>query len=347
MSARGEAQQEEARQELRALHAAGRLAGAYPALSALLARLDGDALDHAGRLLARLDPADVLAAHPSTPTVRIAVTGRSSTAGLLPVLTAELARHGLLLIPYAAGSGGYVQDLADPASELYSHRPDLTLCVLDPLTVWDRVRPPWQPYEVALEAERQRLLLAELAAGHAAHAPESSTLVLNTVPLLRRFAHQLTGLAQRAELGAIWREFNADLLRMSDPAAGVAVLDLEPLTAAGVRADDPRLGAYADANCTAELLAGYAREAAHLARALRGDAKKCLVLDLAGTLWDGALAEDGPERVRAADSLRAGAFGLFRRTIEQLGSQGVLLAVCSKTILNRLPVPSPPTPTGR
>ncbi|WP_405889643.1 HAD-IIIC family phosphatase [Streptomyces sp. NBC_00133] len=330
MSARGEAQQEEARQELRALHAAGRLAGAYPALSAMLAPLHGDALDHAGRLLARLDPDDVLAAHPSTPTVRIAVTGRSSTAGLLPALTAELARHGLLLIPYAAGSGGYVQDLADPASELYAHRPDLTLCVLDPLTVWDRVRPPWQPYEVALEAERQRLLLAELAAGHAAHARESSTLVLNTVPLLRRFAHQLTGLAQRAELGAIWREFNADLLRMSDPVAGVAVLDLEPLTAAGVRADDPRLGAYADAHCTAELLAGYAREAAHLARALRGDAKKCLVLDLDGTLWDGALAEDGPERVRAADSLRAGAFGLFRRTIEQLGSQGVLLAVCSK-----------------
>ncbi|MGW3623259.1 HAD-IIIC family phosphatase [Streptomyces sp. NPDC000880] len=330
MSARGEAQQ-----ELRALHEAGRLAHAYPQVPALLARLDDDApdddaLDHAGRLLARLSPADVLTAHPGTPAVRVAVTGRSTTAGLVPALTAQLARHGLLLIPYAAGSGGYVQDLADPASAVYAHRPDLTLCVLDPLTVWDRVRPPWQPYGVALEAERQRLLLAELAGTHAAHAPEGSTFVLNTVPLLRRFTHQLTGLAQRAELGAIWREFNADLLRMSDPAAGLAVLDLEPLTASGVRADDPRLGAYADAHCTAGLLAGYAREAAHLARAQRGDAKKCLVLDLDGTLWDGILAEDGPERVRAADSLRAGAFAGFRRTVEQLASQGVLLAVCSK-----------------
>ncbi|MET7716850.1 HAD-IIIC family phosphatase [Streptomyces sp. NPDC005407] len=325
MSARGEAQQ-----ELRALHEEGRLAHAYPQVPALLARLDDDALDHAGRLLARLSPADVLTAHPETPAVRIAVTGRSTTAGLVPALTAQLARHGLLLIPYAAGSGGYVQDLADPASAVYAHRPDLTLCVLDPLTVWDRVRPPWQPYGVALEAERQRLLLAELAATHAAHAPQGATFVLNTVPLLRRFTHQLTGLAQRAELGAIWREFNADLLRMSDPAAGVAVLDLEPLTASGVRADDPRLGAYADAHCTAGLLAGYAREAAHLARAQRGDTKKCLVLDLDGTLWDGVLAEDGPEQVRAADSLRAGAFAGFRRTVEQLASQGVLLAVCSK-----------------
>ncbi|MFF3323709.1 HAD-IIIC family phosphatase [Streptomyces sp. NPDC002889] len=323
----------QARQELRALYDTGRLADAYPELPALLARLDDDGLDSAGRLLARLDPADVLAAHPGTPAVRIAVTGRSTTAGLLPALTAQLARHGLLLIGHTGGSGSYVQDLADPASKLYAHRPEATLCVLDPLTVWDRVRAPWQPYDVALEAERQRLLLAELAAAHAAHAPPGAALVLNTVPLLRRFTHQQTGLLQRCELGAVWREFNADLLRMADPATGIAVLDLEPLTSAGVRADDPRLGAYADAHCTAALLAAYAREAAHLARALRGDTKKCLVLDLDGTLWDGILAEDGPERIRAANSLRAGAFAAFRRTVEQLASQGVLLAVCSKNDL--------------
>ncbi|MFD4141046.1 HAD-IIIC family phosphatase [Streptomyces sp. NPDC058572] len=325
MSGRAEAQQ-----DVRALHDTGSLAGAYPRLPALLARLDDDGLDSAGRLLARLDPADVLAAHPDTSAVRIAVTGRSTTAGLLPALTVQLARHGLLLIGHTGGSGSYVQDLADPASELYAHRPELTLCILDPLTVWDRVPSPWQPYDVALEAERQRLLLAELAGAHAAHAPAGATLVLNTVPLLRRFTHQQTGLLQRAELGALWREFNADLLRMADPAAGIAVLDLEPLTTAGVRADDPRLGAYADAHCSAALLASYAREAAHLARALRGDTKKCLVLDLDGTLWDGILAEDGPARVRGATSLRAGAFGAFRRTVEQLASQGVLLAVCSK-----------------
>ncbi|MEV6398580.1 HAD-IIIC family phosphatase [Streptomyces sp. NPDC051907] len=325
MSARGEAQR-----ELRALHRQGALVDAYPRIAGLLARLDEEQLDDAGRLLARIDPAEVLAAHPGVPAVRIAVTGRSTTAGLLPALTARTARHGLLLIPYAAGSGGYVQDLADPASALYAHRPDLTLCVLDPLTVWDRIRPPWQPYDVALEAERQRLLLAELVGVHASRAPAGACIALNTVPLLRRFTHQLTGLAQRAELGAVWREFNANLLRMHEPAGSAAVLDLEPLTSAGVRADDPRLGAYADAHCTAELLAGYAREAVHLVRAQRGEAKKCLVLDLDGTLWDGILAEDGPERVRAADSLRAGAFAGFRRTVEQLASQGVLLAVCSK-----------------
>ncbi|MGP3977399.1 hypothetical protein ACTWQF_25990 [Streptomyces sp. 8N114] len=251
--------------------------------------------------------------HPDTPTVRVAVTGRGTVGELVPALTGQLARHGILARTRVCGSGERFAGLADPRSPLYAHAPDVTLCVLDPLTVWDKVPTPWQPIEVSVAAERQRKVLGELAEAHAAHAPAGATLVLNTVPLLHRFTHQLTSLTQRAELGGLWRQFNADLLYMADPSAGVAVLDLEPVTSAGVRADEPRTGAYADAHCTTELLAGYAREAAHLIRGLRGAAKKCLVLDL--------------DRTR---TLRGAAFAAFQRTIKQLASQGVLLAVCSR-----------------
>ncbi|MDF4250006.1 HAD-IIIC family phosphatase [Streptomyces sp. WMMB303] len=315
---------------LRTLHARGRLAAEYPAVRELLAAADRDAFDFAGRVLAPLDPEGVLAHHPDTPVVRVAVTGRGTVGEVVPALTAQLARHGVLARTRVCGSGGYLGDLADPGSALYAHAPEVTLCVLDPLTVWDKVEAPWQPLEVSVAAERQRKVLGELAQAHAASAPRGATLVLNTVPLLRRFTHQLTSLTQRAELGGLWKQFNADLLHMARPSAGLAVLDLEPVTSAGVRADEPRLGAYAEAHCTAELLAHYAREAAHLIRGLRGEAKKCLVLDLDGTLWDGVLAEDGPERVTAAGTLRGAAFGAFQRTVKQLASQGVLLAVCSR-----------------
>ncbi|MFI8852402.1 HAD-IIIC family phosphatase [Streptomyces sp. NPDC053499] len=315
---------------LRTLHAQGRLATGYPDLRELLADASPEELDFAGRVLAPLDPDEVLAHHPETPTVRIAVTGRGTVGDVVPALTGQLARHGILARIRVCGAGGYLGDLADPGSPLYAHAPDVTLCVLDPLTVWDKVAAPWQPIDVSVAAERQRKALGELAAAHAACAPPGATLVLNTVPLLHRFTHQLTSLAQRAELGGLWRQFNADLLYMARPSDGLAVLDLEPVTSAGVRADEPRLGSYADAHCTAQLLAGYAREAAHLIRGLRGQAKKCLVLDLDGTLWDGVLAEDGPEGVTAAGSLRGAAFGAFQRTVKQLASQGVLLAVCTK-----------------
>ncbi|MQY11662.1 hypothetical protein SRB5_17810 [Streptomyces sp. RB5] len=315
--------------ELRACARAGTLAERYPRVRPLLERLDDDALVLAGRLLARLSPAEVRAAHPGIETVRVAITGRCTLAELLPPLTAHLARHGLLLEPFVSGAGHY-RDLTDPGSVLYAHRPDVTLCVLDPVTVWDQITPPWQPYDVALALERERQRLTEAAATHARRAPDGSTLVFNTVPLLRRFAHQLTGLDRRAELGGIWREAGAQLLYLADPAAGLAVLDLEPVLASGIRADDPRLGAYAQAHASPAFLAAYAREAARLIASLRGGVRKCLVLDLDGTLWDGTLAEDGPTGVSASGSARAEAFGAFQRTVKQLASQGVLLAVCSK-----------------
>ncbi|WP_319020066.1 HAD-IIIC family phosphatase [Streptomyces sp. C8S0] len=98
----------------------------------------------------------------------------------------------------------------------------------------------------------------------------------------------------------------------------------------GRPAAHPRLAAYAEAHLGGELLGRYARQAGHLLRALRGRAKKVLVVDLDNTLWDGVLGDDGPDGIAAATTYRGAAFGRFQRVVKQIGSQGVLLAVCSK-----------------
>ncbi|MFD0329344.1 HAD-IIIC family phosphatase [Streptacidiphilus monticola] len=90
------------------------------------------------------------------------------------------------------------------------------------------------------------------------------------------------------------------------------------------------MSAYAKAHLGEELLARYAREVGHLGRALRGKAKKVLVLDLDNTLWDGVLGDDGADGIAAATTFRGEAFGTFQKLARQIGSQGVLLAVSSK-----------------
>jgi FkbH-like protein len=136
----------------------------------------------------------------------------------------------------------------------------------------------------------------------------------------------------RARLGAVWREANARLLALAERRS-VVVVDLDPLVAEGITVDDPRLRVYARANLSPGLLARYAREIGHLARCVAGRSKKCLALDLDGTVWGGILGEDGIEGIEVADSYRGEAFRAFQRVAKQIGSQGVLLVAASKNDL--------------
>lgn len=310
---------------LPALHRQGTLAARYPEVRGLLAGASGDELARAGRLLATLDPADVLREHPDTPVVTVAVTGHGTVGPLVPALTAELARHGLLLRATVRPFDSWVFDLSDPGAGLCADDPDLVLCLLDPAVVLDELPVPWDVSDVEGVLTAKMGLVTSLAERF-----DGRALVLNTLPLPRRATAQLVDQRSRARLGARWREANAALLGLVERLATVSVVDLDPLLADGIPAVDERLDAYARAHLSPALLAGYAREVGHLARQLTGRAAKVLALDLDGTLWGGVLGDDGIDGIEVADTPRGEAFSGFQRVVKQLGAQGVLLAVVSK-----------------
>jgi FkbH-like protein len=305
-----------------------RLAAEYSRVRELLEGLPDDALLQAGRLLARVDPDQVKREHPELRTITVAVTGHGTVAPLIPALTAEVARHGLVLKPVLCEFDSYISDLGDPASRLYAATPDLVVCMLDAAAVFDEAPLPWSPDDVQRVAEAKLNLIEELVIRF--EATSQGTLVLNTMPLLRQFAGQLVDYRSRARLGRVWRDVNARLLSLPERHRAVVVVDMEPVIAAGVAASDPRLSVYAKVHFTPEALAGYAREIGHLARQAAGYIRKCLVVDLDGTLWGGVLGDDGVEGIEVGEGYRGDAFLAFQRVIKQIESQGVLLAAVSK-----------------
>jgi FkbH-like protein len=310
------------------LSRAGQLAAEYPRACRIVARLRDRELPRAGRLLARADPGEVARLHPELPVVSVGITGHGTLSALTPAVTAELARHGILARPVPTGFDSYVRELGDPSSTLATARPDLVLCVLDPAMVFDEVPLPWTPEDAERALAGKVGLIERLAAGFA-HAGRG-TLVLNTLPLTRKYTAQLVDLRSRARLGAAWRAANIRLLELVATNPAVAVIDLDPLIAEGVPAGDERLDTYARAHLGGALLAAYAREVGHLARNLAGRTKKVLVLDLDDTLWGGVLGDDGMDGIEVGDGYRGTAFLAFQRVVKQLGSQGVLLAAVSK-----------------
>ncbi|CCK25744.1 FkbH like protein [Streptomyces davaonensis JCM 4913] len=314
---------------LRGLYRAGRLAEEYGTVRALLSRMPRADLPAAGQLLARLDLEEVRRHAPDLPVVSIAVTGESTVAPVVGPLTAELARHGLLLEAKVAPYGSYVQDLMRPADPaMGEEQPHLTLCVLDAHTVVGGLTAPWRAEDVEKAARTQLALLTAAVGAH--QQAGRGLLVLNTVPLHHHFTHQLIDLRCRARLGVVWRQFNSGLLSLAAEHPGVVVIDLDPLIGEGVPAAEPRAAQYARARLSEPLLARYARESAHIVRARLGRTRKVLVLDLDGTLWGGVLGEDGPGGIELGVGLRGEAFAEFQRVLRQLAAQGVLLAVSSK-----------------
>jgi FkbH-like protein len=307
---------------------AGRLASYYPAVRDMMVDLPDEELVTAGQLLSRLDPAEVLREHPGTPVLTVAITGYGTLSPLAGSVTAELARHGLLARTRVSSAGSYLFDLGDQESSLYAAAPDLALCVLDPMMIFDEVPLPWCPEDVERVIGEKVAIIGELAARF--EAASRATLVLNTLPLLQRHTAQLVDHRSRARLSAVWHEANARLLRLAAEHPTVITLDLAPLLAEGIPAEDPRLSLYTRAHLAPWLLARYAREVGHLARSLRGQTKKVLALDLDETLWGGTLGETSADGVEAAGTYRGEAFRAFQRVIKQLGSQGVLLAAVSK-----------------
>jgi len=316
---------------LLALHRSGQLASRYPEVGHLVAQLSGPELARAGRLLANLDPAEVLREHPDVPVVTVAVTGHGTLSMLAPALAVELARHGLLMRGVMTDFDSYVFELGDPDSGLYGADPDLALCVLDPTVVSDELPTPWGPDDVEEVLATKLRLLDGLASRF--QVTGRGVLVLNTLPLPRRLTAQLVDHGSRARLGAVWREGNAGLLRLAERYPAVVVLDLDPLLADGLPAGDARQSTYFKAHLSGELLAGYAREIGHLARHVTGRTKKVLALDLDGTTWGGVLGDDGPEGIEVSEGYRGAAYRAFQHVAKQLGSQGVLLAVVSKNDL--------------
>jgi FkbH-like protein len=313
---------------LRSWHEHGLLARSYADVAGLLADADADQLRRSGAVLARLDADEIDRHQPCLPVATVVVTGSGTLSPLVAALHADLARHGFVPRVRVGGYRQYPMELRDAGNPLFGPEPDLTLCLLDAEEVFAGLSTPWTVADVQgrlaeLAGELDRIATRYLA-------DHVGLLVLNTIPLPRHWAAQVLDHRSKALLGASWREFNAQLLRMTIDRPGLVVLDSEPLLTEIGPLADPRLGRYTKSWLGAEFLAGYAKEIGHLVRALRGRTSKCLVLDLDGTVWGGTLADDGPEGVAATDGLRGEAFHAFQLVATQIGSQGPLLAVCSK-----------------
>ena len=287
-----------------------------------LARLAGHALSEPqlarlAKAAARLDDTAPLSRF------RLAVLSNATTELVLPALVGTALRHGLLLEAFAAPFDQAMQQALDPNSALHAFKPDAVLLAFDARGFGlDGHHPGLSAEEAAAKVEAALARIATIRGGVGA------PLVVQTLApppkrLFGGFDRRVPGSAARLAAA-----FNDRLAEGGDILFDVAAL----AETVGLETwHDPARWHLAKLPFAPRLVPLYADHLARLLAALRGKARKCLVLDLDNTCWGGVIGDDGLEGIKIGQGDGMGeAFLAVQRAALELRARGVVLAVCSK-----------------
>jgi FkbH-like protein len=275
-----------------------------------------------------------LQARPGETDVKMAFLG-NFTLDLLPrCVDVHAGREGLRVGSYVGQSGQYVQEVLDDASPLIEFQPDVVLLALS----LRLLQPDRMAAFSSMPAAERRDFRGEILA-HLESWAEMAVARLPATVLIGNFpapAWPFAGVADaKAEYSEaeLYLELNLELLRRFKSNPRVRLFDLERLASrhGKDRITDPKMLHLARMEWSPGFLPVVAGELVRHVKALRGLGRKCLVLDLDGTLWGGAAGEEGPAGVKVGlGDPEAEAFLAFQHRLKALQDRGVLLAVCSK-----------------
>jgi FkbH-like protein len=280
------------------------------------------ALSRASKRLAAERPGKSLA------TFKLGILSNATLDFIVPFLDATALRYGIALEVVTGPFGQAMQAALDPASVVNMSRPDAVLLALDHrgLPFRDESGGAWPPYQ----AEAALRDLDAMRQGIRKHSGATCLMQSVPTPLAPLFGSLDATLAGSAR--AAIAQFNATLAR--DVAShGDVLIDVDALSQA-VGLDEwhnDRDWHLAKLPFARSALPLYADIVLRAIAAMRGKARKCLVLDLDNTLWGGVIGDDGLEGI-ALD--QGDARGEAHRAVQMaaldLRRRGIVLAVCSK-----------------
>jgi len=272
---------------------------------------------------------------------RLGLVSNATVDFIVPFLEATALRYGIALEVVAADYGQQMQAALDPNSTINRARPDAVLLALDHhgLALRDDSAgwPPHRP-EAALAQ------LRSLRDGFRTHGGAVCLVQTVPAPLAPQFGSLDAGLAGtlRHAVSGLNTALAAEVGQNGD-----VLIDVDWL-AQSVGLDtwyDDRAWHLAKMPFAQNVLPMYAELVVRAIAAMRGKARKCLVLDLDNTLWGGVIGDDGLEGIALNQGdPRGEAHRAIQAAALELRRRGVVLAVCSKNddATARLPFRSHP-----
>lgn len=267
--------------------------------------------------------------------IKVGIVRSFTVEPLLPLLRAAAALHGVGMEVDVGGFNTYAQDLYAPEQSVLAGQSFDAVIVA---TQTRDVAPDlWNDFALlhadAVDAAVERVTNEFRSMLRTFRGASSAHLIVHSleVPI-----HAAAGIADRrsasGQARAI-RRINDELDEIASELSGVSVLDIGSIIS--------RVGSHAWFDASkwramkmpirpAAMIHVVDEWLRHLFPAT-GAVAKAVVVDLDNTLWGGVIGEVGTDGIDLGeDSLRGLGYREFQRTLRDIRSRGILLAVCSK-----------------
>lgn len=262
--------------------------------------------------------------------VRIALLGSYTLDWLVPYLDDECRNAGLSPQFYQAPFKQYAQDILNQHSGLYVFRPDIIFLAVAIEDVFPGITAA--PNEAELNSASSAVVEELLQLVQEAESRCGATIVLHEFSLPDRAGYGI--LDNRLPIGlSRWiANLNENLSAELKKRERAYLLPLESVMSwvGKERGINPKLTYMAGMRLAEPVLGELAKYYMRYVKPLKGLTKKCVVLDLDGTLWGGVVGELGPDGVVLGPAAPGIEYVEFQRALLALAKRGILLAVCSK-----------------
>lgn len=265
----------------------------------------------------------------SLPPVKVALLGDTSTQFLSTAICGEGVNRGYNIVLFEAEYNQVERQILDPTSDLYKFDADF-------IVVFQST------HKLAIHhsslTQEQQLNLADDRLSFVASVCENPSLkekkiIYFNYPEIGDTVFGSYGNKVVSSFTYQIRKLNYELMNLSQQYSNLFICDMAELQNKFGRDNMFPTGVYTNTEMilNTNVLPYVASRVMDIVCAIKGQFKKCLILDLDNTIWGGVIGDDGLEGIELGHGLGVGkAYTEFQMWIKKLKQRGIIICVASK-----------------
>lgn len=263
------------------------------------------------------------------PKVKVALLGDTATQLLVTSIKGEAVDRGLSLDIYEGEYSQVERQLMDPTSELYAYDVEMLIIFQSTHKLGE--------YHSSLAIAKQELLADERLSFIASLCENPSfankKIIYFNYPEIEDTVFGSYANKVESSFSFQVRKLNYELMKLSCQYPNLFICDIAGLQNVFGRRFmfAPNVYMTTEMVLSVNALPYVASRVVDIIAAIKGQFKKCLILDLDNTVWGGVIGDDGLEGIELGHGLGIGkAFTEFQMWVKKLKQRGIIICVASK-----------------